>query len=67
VSVRYSPNGAHYPNAAIFREIQPDAKIVIERVPQPRFTLAVTLTARSEKTHLVWAQEIESLSHSALI
>ena len=56
----HGPNGANYPNESVFREIQPDTKIVIGHVSQPRFTLTVTLTARGDKTHLAWVQEFES-------
>jgi uncharacterized protein YndB with AHSA1/START domain len=60
VFVMHGPNGADYPNEAVFREIQPDSKIVIEHVSPPRFTLSVLLTARGDKTHLTWIQEFES-------
>ncbi len=48
------------PNESVFREIQPDTRIVIEHVVQPWFKLTVTLTARGEQTHLAWVQEFES-------
>ncbi len=58
--VLHGPNGADYPNEAVFREIQPDTKIVIDHVAPPRFTLSVLLTAHGDKTHLAWIQEFES-------
>lgn len=60
VFVMHGPNGANYPNESVFREIQPDAKIVMEHVVEPWFKLAVTLTARGDQTHLAWDQEFES-------
>jgi len=60
VFVMHGPNGANYPNESVFREIQPDTRIVIEHVVQPLFTLTVTLTARGDQTHLSWVQEFES-------
>jgi uncharacterized protein YndB with AHSA1/START domain len=60
VFVMHGPNGADYPNESVFREIQPDVRIVIEHVVKPWFTLTVTLTARGEQTHLAWVQEFES-------
>ena len=60
VFVMHGPNGGDYPNESVFREIQPDSKIVIGHVCEPRFTLTVTLTARGEKTLLTWVQEFES-------
>lgn len=60
VFVMHGPNGANYPNESVFREIEPDTKIVIEHVVMPRFTLAVTLTAQGDQTHLAWDQEFEN-------
>jgi uncharacterized protein YndB with AHSA1/START domain len=60
VFVMHGPNGTDYPNESVFREIEPDSKIVIEHVSQPRFMLSVTLSAQSNNTHLLWVQEFES-------
>jgi len=56
----HGPNGTDYPNESVFKEILPDAKIVIEHVVKPWFVLTVTLTARGDQTHLTWVQEFES-------
>jgi len=58
--VMHAPNGANYPNESVFRAIEPDSRIVIEHVVEPRFRLTVTLTARGGETHLAWDQEFES-------
>ncbi len=60
VFVMHGPNGANYPNEAVFREVTPDTKIVIEHISPPHFTLTLTLTAREDKTHVSWVQEFES-------
>lgn len=60
VFTMHGPNGADYPNECVFREIQPDAKIVIEHVVTPFFVLTVTLTACGDQTLLTWVQEFES-------
>jgi uncharacterized protein YndB with AHSA1/START domain len=65
VLVMHGPNGVDYPNDSVFREIQPDRRIVIEHVSQPWFTLAVTLTARGDQTHLAWVQTFESAEMAA--
>lgn len=67
VFVMHAPNGANYPNESVFREIQPDHKIVIEHVVQPRFTLTITLTAHGTQTHVSWEQEFESPEMAAKI
>ena len=60
VFVMHGPNGADYPDESVFREIRPDARIVIEHVVKPWYRLTVTLTARGDGTHLAWVQEFES-------
>ncbi len=65
VFVMHGPDGVNYPNESVFREIQPDVRIVIEHVVAPWFTLTVTLTARGDKTHLTWVQEFESAEMAA--
>lgn len=60
VFVMHGPNGADYPNESVFREIQPDTRIVIEHVVEPWFRLTVTLAPRGDDTHLAWVQEFES-------
>jgi uncharacterized protein YndB with AHSA1/START domain len=65
VFVMHGPNGADYPNENVFREIEPDTKIVLEHVEKPWFMLTVTLTARGDQTHLAWVQEFESPEFAA--
>jgi uncharacterized protein YndB with AHSA1/START domain len=65
VFVMHGPNGADYPNENVFREIQPDTKIVIEHVEKPWYRLTVTLTPRGDQTHLAWVQEFESPEFAA--
>ena len=60
VFVMHGPNAANYPNDAVFREIEPDIRIVIEHVSPPRFTLSISLTAEGDQTRLTWFQEFES-------
>lgn len=67
VFVMHGPNGADYVNESVFREIEPDAKIVIEHVVKPWYRLTVTLTARGDGTHLAWDQEFESPEIAAKI
>lgn len=67
VFVMHGPNGASYPNESVFREIQPDTRIVIEHVVKPWYMLTVTLTAHGDQTHLAWVQEFESPEVAARI
>jgi uncharacterized protein YndB with AHSA1/START domain len=61
----HGPNGASYPNESVFREIEPDTRIVIEHVVQPWFRLTLTLTPRGDGTHLSWVQKFESPEFAA--
>lgn len=63
--VMHGPNGADYANECVFREITPNARVVIEHVVKPWYRLRVTLTARGEgtgceRTNVAWVQEFES-------
>ena len=58
--VMHDPNGADYHNESLFREIVPDARVVIEHVVEPWFLLTVTFMAVSEGTRLDWVQRFES-------
>jgi uncharacterized protein YndB with AHSA1/START domain len=60
VFVMHGPNGVSYPNESVFREIEPDTRIVIEHVVKPWFRLTVTLTPHGDGTRLSWVQEFES-------
>lgn len=60
VFVMHGPNGTDYSNESVFREIQPNARIVIEHVVKPWYRLTVTLSSRGDQTHLAWDQEFES-------
>ncbi|HEY0823550.1 MAG TPA: SRPBCC domain-containing protein [Ramlibacter sp.] len=60
VFVMHGPNGTDYANESVFREIEPDRRIVIEHVVKPWYRLTVTLAPRGDQTHLSWVQEFES-------
>ena len=60
VFTMHGPNGANYANECVFREIEPDARLVIEHVVPPWFRLTVMLTAFGQETRLAWVQEFES-------
>jgi uncharacterized protein YndB with AHSA1/START domain len=60
VFVMHGLNGASYPNESVFREIELDARIVIEHVVKPWYRLTVTLADHGGETHLAWVQEFES-------
>jgi len=60
VFVMHGPNGVNYPNESVFRDIQPDTRIVLEHIVKPWFRLTVTLTRRGDQTHLAWDQEFGS-------
>jgi hypothetical protein len=44
----------------VFREIEPDARIVFEHVVKPWYRLTVTLDDHGGQTRLAWVQEFET-------
>ncbi len=61
VFTMHGPDGKDYANENVFREIVPDAKVVLEHVVPPHFRLTITLSPSGEQTHLTWDQEFESI------
>jgi uncharacterized protein YndB with AHSA1/START domain len=53
------PDGATYPNEAVFAAIEADRKVVIQHINQPHFELAITLQATPGGTSLLWEQTFE--------
>jgi hypothetical protein len=48
----HGPKGASHPNESVFREIEPDTRLVIEHVVTPWYTLTVTLAPRDHQTRV---------------
>ena len=60
VFTMHGPTGVDYANECVFREIEPDSRLVIEHIVTPWFRLTVTLVPQGAHTHLAWTQEFES-------
>lgn len=60
VFVMHGPDGRSYPNEAVFREVDRDARVVIEHVVAPWFVLTVSLAPRDGGTRVAWEQTFES-------
>jgi len=59
--VMHGPNGKHYPNESVFRDIEPGKRIVIQHISQPRYLLTVALALTDSGGTLVrWEQEFEN-------
>ena len=57
--VMHGPDGKDYLNESIFKELVPDARIVIHHDCPPNFKLTVDLTPVSDGTRLAWMQVFE--------
>lgn len=58
--VMHGPEGRHYPNESIFREIEPARRIVIQHVSSPRYLLTISLERLDRGGTLVrWEQTFE--------
>ncbi len=60
IFVMHGPDGRDYHNESVFREIDPERRIVIEHVVLPRYNLTITLTEHDGGTRLDWRQEFEN-------
>lgn len=54
--VMHSSDGKDYANESVFAVLEPAAKVVIEHIAHPHYTLKVTLGAVEGGTHLTWEQ-----------
>lgn len=54
--IMHSADGKNYPNEIVFAVLEPAAKVVIEHVVHPHYTLSVSLTPVEEGTRLDWEQ-----------
>lgn len=67
VFVMHGPNGVDYPNENLFRALEPGAKVVLEHIHAPWFTLKITLAPHGEHTQLAWVQTFENADTAAKI
>ncbi|HRI02165.1 MAG TPA: SRPBCC family protein [Pyrinomonadaceae bacterium] len=65
IYVMHGPDGKDYPNECVFREIEPYARIVIDHVVLPYYTLTITLAESGEGTRLTWRHEFENTAFVA--
>ena len=54
--VMHSADGKNYPNESVFAALEPQAKVVIEHLAHPHYTLIVSLKPVEGGTRLTWAQ-----------
>lgn len=54
--VMHSADGKNYPNESEFAFIEPEAKVVINHVVSPHYTLTVTLEPVADGTLVKWEQ-----------
>lgn len=65
--VMHGPDGKNYPNESVFAEVQPPARVVVQHLSLPRFTLTVTLTPSGAGTAIAWNQEFEDAAVAAQV
>jgi uncharacterized protein YndB with AHSA1/START domain len=63
----HGPDGKDYANDAVFVELVPARRIVIDHVSAPRFRLAIGLEPMSSGTRVTWTQDFEDAAVAAAI
>jgi uncharacterized protein YndB with AHSA1/START domain len=59
--VMHGPTGKNYPNESVFREIEPNKRVVIQHVVQPHYVLTIVLEPTGNGGTIVhWDQEFEN-------
>ena len=59
--VMHGPTGKNYANESVFREIEPNKRVVIHHVAQPHYVLTIVLEPTGNGGTLVhWEQEFEN-------
>ena len=58
--VMHGPDGKNYPNESVFEEIEPNGKVVVRHVSEPKFQLTITLEPSTVGTLVGWSQAFEN-------
>jgi uncharacterized protein YndB with AHSA1/START domain len=56
----HGPDGKDYPNTSVFREIEPDTRVVIDHDCEPRFALEIHLHPHGTGTRVAWLMEFQN-------
>jgi uncharacterized protein YndB with AHSA1/START domain len=63
----HGPDGANYPNQAVFTEVIPNSTLIIKHISQPHFLLSISLKPSQTGTMVTWIQEFEDPTIAANI
>lgn len=58
--VMHGPNGNNYPNESTFAEIDPNKKVVVQHLSEPKFSLTIGLAPTVNGTIVSWSQAFEN-------
>jgi len=62
--IMHGPDGTHYPNENIFREVEPPSRVVIEHMSEDHhFFLTISFEAKGSQTVVGWRQVFDSAEH----
>lgn len=66
--VMHGPEGTHYPNANVFRVVEPPNRVDIEHLSEDHhFVLGITCVAQGRQTLVGWEQTFDSVEHKQLV
>lgn len=62
--VMHGPDGAHYPNESVFREIVAPERVVFEHLSESHhFVMTISFTAHGNRTLVGWRQVFDTAAH----
>lgn len=66
--VMHGPDGAKYPNANVFKVVEPPSRIEIEHISEDHhFVLTITFVGQGSKTLVGWEQTFDTEEHKQMI
>ena len=66
--VMHGPDGANYPNANVFKTVEPPSRVEVEHISEDHhFVLCITFVAQGSRTLVGWEQTFDTAEHKELV
>lgn len=66
--VMHGPDGTNYPNANVFKTVEPPSRVEIEHISdEHHFVLTITFDPQGSQTLVGWEQEFDTREHKSSV